>query len=42
MSRVKTPNAILEPRGEIKLDDYVVDITWSPDSLHLAVAGGEG
>jgi len=42
MSRVKTRNAILEPRGEIKLDDYVVDITWSPDSLHLAVAGGEG
>jgi WD40 repeat protein len=39
---VKTPKAILEPRGELKLDDYIVDIAWSTDTTRLAVAGGEG
>jgi len=42
MSRVKTPNAILELRGEIKLDDYIVDIAWSTDATRLVAAGGEG
>lgn len=35
-------NAILEPRGRITLDDYVVDISWSADASQLAIAGGEG
>jgi WD40 repeat protein len=39
---LKTTNAILEPRGSLTLDDYVVDIAWSPDARRIAVAGGEG
>lgn len=39
---LKAPNAILEPRGSVRLDDYVVDLAWSPDSRQMAVAGGEG
>lgn len=39
---MKQPVAILEPRGSVALDDYVVDVAWSPDSRRLAVAGGEG
>lgn len=39
---MKAPSAILEPRGSVLLDDYVVDISWSPDAAKLAVAGGEG
>lgn len=38
---MKTP-AILEPRAAANLDDYVVDLAWSPDGAALAVAGGEG
>lgn len=38
----KQPNAILEPRGSIRLDDYVIDLAWSGDSRRIAVAGGEG
>lgn len=34
--------AFLEPRAQAKLDDYVVDVAWSPDSTAIAVAGGEG
>jgi WD40 repeat protein len=34
--------AFLEPRAQAKLDDYVVDLAWSPDSTAIAVAGGEG
>ena len=34
--------AFLEPRGRIRLDDYVVDIAWAPDSAALALIGGEG
>jgi WD40 repeat protein len=32
----------LEPRAAAQLDDYVVDLAWSPDGTHLAVVGGEG
>src|SRR3954469_21176373 len=32
----------LEPRGAAQLDDYVVDLAWSPDGTQLAIAGGEG
>lgn len=39
---LKAPSAILEPRGSLRLDDYVVDLAWSPDSAKIAVAGGEG
>ena len=39
---MKTINAILEPRGSVTLDDYVVDLAWSPDARRIAVAGGEG
>ncbi len=39
---MKAVNAILEPRGSVTLDDYVVDIAWSPDAARIAVAGGEG
>ncbi len=34
--------AYLEPRARAQLDDYVVDVAWSPDSTAIAVAGGEG
>lgn len=39
---MKQPTAILEPRGSVALDDYVVEVSWSADSRRLAVAGGEG
>ena len=39
---MKQLTAILERRGSVALDDYVVDVAWSPDSGRLAVAGGEG
>jgi WD40 repeat protein len=39
---MKQPGAILEPRGRVILEDYIVDIAWAPDSSRLAVAGGEG
>ncbi|MEY4357114.1 MAG: hypothetical protein RL469_440 [Pseudomonadota bacterium] len=42
MRGVKAPSAILEPRGSVRLDDYLVDIAWSTDSRRLAIAGGEG
>ena len=32
----------LEPRAAAQFDDYVVDLAWSSDGRHLAVAGGEG
>jgi WD40 repeat protein len=32
----------LEPRAAAQLDDYVVDLAWSPDGTQLAIAGGEG
>lgn len=34
--------AFLEPRARVKLDDYIVDVAWSPDSSALAAIGGEG
>lgn len=34
--------SFLEPRASTRLDDYVVDIAWSPDGRQLAIAGGEG
>lgn len=38
----KTPTVLLELRGNLRLDDYIVDLAWSPDARRLAVAGGEG
>jgi len=32
----------LEARAVAQLDDYVVDLAWSPDGRQLALAGGEG
>jgi len=32
----------LEPRAAAQLDDYVVDLAWSPDGRQLAIVGGEG
>lgn len=32
----------LEPRATAVIDDYVVDVAWSPDGRSIAVAGGEG
>jgi len=32
----------LEARATAQLDDYVVDLAWSPDGKQLALAGGEG
>jgi len=32
----------LEARATAQLDDYVVDLAWSPDGRQLALAGGEG
>lgn len=34
--------AMLEPRGSVALDDYLLDIAWSPDGASLGVIGGEG
>lgn len=39
---MKQPNAILEFRSRLTLEDYVVDIAWAPDSQRCAIAGGEG
>lgn len=39
---MKSPPALLEPRGKVDIDDYIVDIAWSIDGRGLAVAGGEG
>ena len=39
---MKRPAAMFETRGAVVLDDFVADISWSPDSTRLAVAGGEG
>jgi WD40 repeat protein len=39
---MKSPPALLEPRGKVTIDDYIVDIAWSADGSRLAVAGGEG
>jgi len=39
---MKSPPALLEPRGTTLLDDYIVDIAWAMDGSRLAVAGGEG
>jgi len=39
---MKSPPALLEPRGKVVVDDYIVDIAWSTDGTHLVVAGGEG
>lgn len=38
----RTPTAVLELRGRLRLDDYIVDLAWSGDARQLAVAGGEG
>lgn len=38
----KTPTVLLELRGSLRLDDYIVDLAWSSDTRQLAVAGGEG
>src|SRR5262245_31889800 len=35
-------SAVLNERAHVALDAYVADLTWSPDSTSLAVAGGEG
>jgi WD40 repeat protein len=34
--------ARLEPGSQVLLDDYPVDLAWSPDARHVLVAGGEG
>ena len=34
--------AILDPRASTTLDDFVLDVAWSPDGAQLAVLGGEG
>jgi WD40 repeat protein len=39
---VSGPAARLEPGLEVRLDDYPVDLAWSPDGRHVMVAGGEG
>ena len=39
---MKAPNALLELRASVVLDDYVADIAWSNDARRLAIAGGEG
>ncbi|MFZ9651941.1 MAG: WD40 repeat domain-containing protein [Steroidobacteraceae bacterium] len=39
---MKAPNALLELRASVALDDYVADIAWSNDARRLAIAGGEG
>ena len=30
-------SAILDPRGSAALDDYLLDLAWSPDGSRLAV-----
>lgn len=35
-------SAFLEPRARLQLDDYLVDLAWSPDSTAVAAIGGEG
>ena len=35
-------SAILDPRASTTLDDFVLDVAWSPDGAQLAVLGGEG
>ena len=39
---MSTPSARLEQRLDVQLDDYPVDMAWSPDGRQLMVAGGEG
>lgn len=39
---MKAPSALLERRGSLRLDDYVVDLAWSNSGHQLAVAGGGG
>lgn len=39
---MKAPAALLERRGSVQLDDYVVEIAWSTRGDRLAVAGGGG
>lgn len=39
---MKTPSAILDPLGSVKVDDFIAGLAWSPDSRSVAVAGGEG
>lgn len=34
--------AVLNERASVALDNYVVDLAWSPDGQSIAVAGGEG
>jgi WD40 repeat protein len=34
--------AFLDPGTSVALDDYVVDLAWSPNGRQIAVAGGEG
>lgn len=36
------PAARLEAGPQVLLDDYPVDLAWSPDGRHVVVAGGEG
>jgi WD40 repeat protein len=36
------PAAQLQAGAQVLLDDYPVDLAWSPDARHLVVAGGEG
>ena len=36
------PAALLTPGPEVLLDDYPVDLAWSPDGREVIVAGGEG
>lgn len=40
--KAKTPTVLLELRGSLRLDDYIVDLCWSPDARQLVAAGGEG
>jgi WD40 repeat protein len=35
-------DARLLPGAQVLLDDYPVDLVWSPDGRHVVVAGGEG
>jgi WD40 repeat protein len=39
---VSVAGARLEPGPEVRLDDYPVDLAWSPDGRQVVVAGGEG